>query len=58
MKVRVKEGCTGWIYNQLRHEGETFELVEVEGINGKRSPEQQFSDKWMQKLPGRRRKAK
>lgn len=59
MKVRVKEGCIGWIYEQLREEGDEFTLVPVETHTGEiLSPEQQYSDKWMERLkkPGRPRK--
>jgi hypothetical protein len=49
MKVRVKEGFTGFIHGQLWPEGSEFELED-----------QPFSDRWMEKVVVKRkpRKAK
>jgi hypothetical protein len=40
MKVRVKQGKKGFIYNSLRREGDEFELED----------DQKFSKEWMEKV--------
>jgi hypothetical protein len=61
MKVRVKEGEKGFYGNKLYREGEEFTLVKREHSRNKDdkgkpvviTPEQQFSEKWMEKVnPG------
>lgn len=63
MKVRVKQSKTGFIYGSLRAEGKEFSLKPVEHSVKKDekgnpliiTPEDQFSDEWMEKVksPGR-----
>ena len=57
--MRVRAKSMGYIYNVRKREGEVFDLVPVKGYkkNGDvlgepvvYSPEQQFSDKWMEKV--------
>jgi len=57
MKVRVKDGKTGFIYGVLRNEGEEFTLKAVKGLrDGKPvtiTVNQQFSEIWMDKIPAK-----
>lgn len=53
MKVRATQ--VGYYGNVRRRVGDIFDLVPVKGLNGKRekvtfTPEQQFSEKWMEKV--------
>jgi len=51
MKVRVKKGKIGFIYDSLRKEGAEFTLktiFEKDGKTVKKSVEDQFSKVWME----------
>jgi hypothetical protein len=57
MKVRVKQGKSGFIYGSMRKEGSEFTLkpvghstVIVDGSPATISIEEQFSDNWMEKI--------
>lgn len=54
MRVKAKEGKTGFIYGSYRTEEEEFELVEVTTASGETIPvEDQYSEIWMDKVRGR-----
>jgi len=67
MKVRVKDDMKGFIYGNLKASGDEITLIPVTCVKRKDSkgnplvlsPEDQFSDVWMDKVKGKPgRKAK
>jgi hypothetical protein len=72
MRVRVKEGCTGFFGNKTRKEGDEFEIktkthstkTDDKGDPVVISEDQQFSKNWMERIdkprakPGPKPKAK
>lgn len=62
MKVRVKEGQVGFIYNEYRTEGDEFTLkpvthsVELDSKGNPLviTPDKQFSAVWMEKIDSRK----
>jgi len=59
MKVKVKEGKTGFIYGSLRTEGQEFTLKPVKhSVTGKTiTVKEQFSDVWMESLETKKPRA-
>lgn len=66
MKVRVKNGKSGFIYGVYRTEGQEFTLKPVKGFKKTAdgpleettiSVNNQFSDNWMEKIDGRKKSA-
>ena len=52
MKVRVKEGKVGYIYDVYRTEGNEFELIPItRSLDGSiSSVDEQFTPSWMEKI--------